>query len=81
MNAEVMSKNKLLPWEFGHGEHLEIKHFGIFKVHKFLGRGFGMVSIFLIWHKHTGAKSGLWLIAVDGKIFANLRAVIRKCTI
>ena len=40
-----------------------------------------MVSIFLIWHKHTGAKPGLWLIAVDSKIFVNFRAVIRKCTI
>ena len=31
-----------------------------------------MVSIFLIWHKHTGTKAGFRLIAVDGKIFANL---------
>ena len=31
MNAEVMSKKELLPWEFGHGEHIEIKHFGIFQ--------------------------------------------------
>ena len=80
MNAEVMSK-KMLPWEFGHGEHIEIKHFGIFKVHELFGRGFGMVSIFLIWHKHAGAKAGFRLIAVDGKIFVNFRTVIRKCTI
>ena len=40
-----------------------------------------MVSIFLIWHKHAGTKPGFRLIAVDGKIFVNFRAVIRKCTI
>ena len=32
-------------------------------------------------HKHTSAKPGFRLIAVDSKIFVNFRTVIRKCTI